>query len=535
MLSSDRVGKRDAWINVMIALLPFYLLFLAAALTWMLRKRAVRVQWGLSAILGLLIWIATLTLRLGPDQYVQISAWQPSQMFQSPLSLAVDPITWPVIYAVVTLLVAMILTSASREPAPTTGIRVFWFLYTGSAVIAILANNLLTVIITWTLFDFISAIFLFSLLQSEIEIRQVFTRLSIDIFGVLLVLAGTAFSLPTVEGISLTEPITSALGIFLIMLGGFVRLGLFPLHFNLPSLLEFRRGLGSLMRLYPPAIVLAFLAKLFQAGIPPEILPWLYIAGISSLVIGGLRWILASDALIGRPFFILAVCGVGVIASTSAPENYMGIASAAIVLLLAGAVLSLTEIFTPSHRFLALGAVIVQLGLPILPAGILGGIAGSQVVQPWPGLLVSMGIMLGISLTALGSLQVYYAPEISWRTGENLSRLSYGLGIALPILSSVGLGIHLRSEFDLWSWVMLGVQFVLIASGFFFFRSLPEGELGRFRIRISRLDPSNLYFLTGRGLNMLQAGFRSIAGLIEGEAAILWIFAITVFLILATG
>jgi hypothetical protein len=256
---------------------------------------------------------------------------------------------------------------------------------------------------------------------------------------------------------------------------------------------------------------------------------------MSGIFLGGLRWIFESDSVAGRPYFILALSGVGVLASASLPDNYMGIVSASVLLLLAGVVVSLTEIFTPSHRILALGGALVQLGIPFLPASILLNIASLNALEIWPGLLWAIAIVIGVSLTTLGSLHIYFAKETSWRTGESLVRLTYGLGLSLPILTTIGIGIHLQSGINLWSWIMLGIQLLVVVGGYFSLRSLPEGSIGRFRINISRLDPSRFYTAIGGALRFVLSGLRSVADLIEGEAAILWIFAIAGFLILASG
>jgi hypothetical protein len=321
----------------------------------------------------------------------------------------------------------------------------------------------------------------------------------------------------------------------LIALGSFVRLGLLPLHFNLPGLMVSRRGLGSLLRLYPPAIVIAFLAKIFRAGIPDQTLPWFLIAGITGLAIGGLRWILESDTVAGRPFFILGMSGIGIFTVASVTDAYMTLVAAAITLLLAGAVLSLAEVFTPSHRVLALGAALIQLGIPIMPVGIIISTAGILVRGNLTEIVAAIGIVLGISFTALGSLHTYYTIEKPWRTGESLVRLTFGLGLSLPIFTSIGIGLHLRPEVDLWSWILVGLQVLLVVSGFALLRNLSERDIGRVRFNLSRIDPTAFYAAIEGALQFFLAGMRSIANLIEGEAAILWIIAITVFLVLASG
>ena len=535
MLSIDEELASGTGISAVILLLPVLLLLLSASGVWLARNRAMRTQWGVSAAMALAIWVVSLLLRLGPDLQYQISVWQPSEIFSSPLSLSMDTISWPIMYAVVTVLVAMIFTAAARERETKTEARVFWFLYSACALLAISADNLLTVVITWTLFDFLSAVFLIGFLGYEAEMRQVLSRLGLNLFGVLLVLAGSAVSIAEGDGISLVNPIHAPLSVFLLAMGAFVRVGLQPLHFNLPALLTERRGLGTLMRLYPPAIALTFLARLFRAGIPDTTLGWFLVAGVGGALIGGLRWMLETDAIVGRQYIILGISGVGILAAASMPQEYLGIVAAAVVILLAGAVLSLTVIHTPSHRVFALGAAFLILGIPWLPSSILTNTASLAALMLWPGLLWALIMVVAMSMAILGSLHLYFAEELPWRTSESLVRMTYGLGLSLPVFTSIGIGFQLRPSIGLWTWILLGIQIALVVLGYFALRKLPEGSAGRFQINISRFDSADVYERFGRAMGVFLQAVRGIAGLIEGEAAILWIFAITTFLILASG
>lgn len=515
-------------------LLPVFLMLTASGLIWLTRNSSVRTQWGISAIMALAIWIISLLLRLGPDLQIQISVWQPSEIFSALLSISLDEISWPIMYSIATVLVAMIFTAASREASASISVRVFWFAYSAVAVIAVLADNIITVIISWALFDFLSAIFLFGLLRRDDEIRQVLARLAIDILGVLLVLAGAAVSISSGTGTSLSEPIQSELSVLLLSLGGFVRLGLLPLHFNLPALLNVRRGLGTLYRLYPPAIVLAFFSKLFRAGIPEETLIWFLIAGLSGALLGGLRWVLEQQPISGRPFFVLGMSGLAVSTTATMPDQYMGVVSASILLLLAGSVLSLGEIHTPSHRVLVFGPGMIILGIPFLPGSVLSNIAYSNVLRSATGVIWAVVIMACLAMMILGSLHLYYAQETPWKTGESLVRLSYSLGLSLPALSVIGIGAQLRPVISVGTWIMLGSQFVLVLIGFVILRRIPEGQVGRFQFNLSRFDPEQIYASFGQLFSRITELLRATAGLIEGEAALLWIFAVAAFVFLAT-
>jgi formate hydrogenlyase subunit 3/multisubunit Na+/H+ antiporter MnhD subunit len=517
----------------MILLLPVFFLIIAAAANWFSRKQALRIQWALSAVLAVLIWILTLLLRLGPDQVLEASVWQPIDIFRDPISFSFDSLSWPIIYAVVTVLVAMIFTAGAREGVPPANIRSFWFLYSASAILAILADNLLTIVIAWTLFDLLSAFFLFSILGYSSNIRQVLTRLSIDVFGVMLLLAGIGVSAASGDSLSLDAPFSSVVGVILLGLAGFVRLGLMPLHFNLPQLIPLRRGMGSLLRLYPPALVLTFLARLFRAGVPSQVLIVFLIAGLTGILIGGIRWVLETDSLIGRPFFILVVSGIAVFALSTGDGAYLTIIPATIILLLAGSALSLTEIHAPSHRIFAATAPMILLAVPIFPSGVfLGRTLGTDLVNfgIWP-----IIVLVGLGAATLGSMHLYFSQETPWRTSESLVRVTYTLGLALPFLSSIGIGFYLNPEFRLINWILLAIQVLVVGVAFALLRRVDDKSITRLRGGLSGFDPARLYGSIGRLVTTSLRAFRSLAELIEGEAAILWIYAVVAFLVLASS
>lgn len=531
MLSSDDVLEALTGIMHVILLLPVLLMLLSASAIWFVRNRPIRTQWGVAAAMAVVIWIISLLLRLGSDLNYQISVWQPSDMFSTPLSLALDAISWPIMYAVVTVLVAMIFTAASRDSESNTGVRVFWFLYSACAVLAILADNLLSVVITWTLFDFLSAIFLIVILGREANIPALFTRLSVDLFGVLLILAGAVVMGNGDTG----NPNQTPLSLFLLAMGAFIRLGLLPIRYNLAVLHAENRGLGSLFRLIPSAIALTFIARLFRAGIPDQALGLFLIAGTVAALIGSFRWMLETDALVGQPNFILGISGVGMLAAARVPGAFVAIVAAAVLILLAGAVLSLTVIYTPSHRVFSLGAALLLFGIPWLPASHLMDNASIVALTSWPGLIWNLIIVVSLTMAILGCIHLYFAEQKAWRTSESLVRLTYGLGLSLPIFTSIGIGIQLRPNIELVTWILLMVQIAITVVGYLALRTLPEGIVGQLQLNISTIDLAYLYRPIRIALGYIAKALQALAGLIEGEAAILWIFAITIFLILASG
>src|SRR5206468_7373411 len=72
----------------------------------------------------------------------------------------------------------------------------------------------------------------------------------------------------------------------LLTLAAVFRLGLFPLHLALPSDLNIRQGLGTLLRLIPAAVALETLSRIAVYGFPEAVRPWLVLFALAAAVVG---------------------------------------------------------------------------------------------------------------------------------------------------------------------------------------------------------------------------------------------------------
>jgi hypothetical protein len=479
-----------------------------------------------------LTWVVCLVLSTSVGSSTSLSVWRPEDLFASRLQLTFDATGWQLTYAAVTVYLSLALTQAARPGTTTIGTRVILPLYAGLGVAAMLAGNLLTVAITWATLDLLTFIFLMSATTDEDAIPGIITRLSMDGLSVITVLAAAAASWGSGKANTAFGEISTPLSAGLIAFAGLIRLGMFPLHFSLPKVPRARRGLGTMIRLMPPAIVLAVLARQFASGFPGELVPWLSVAGAIGAVVGGSRWALSEDPMQGRPFFVLAIASTGVLAAGLDPGGTGEIlANTGTMILLVGCAFSLAEIHSPAHRIWPIAAAVIVLGAPLTLGGVLTGALAVGIAGIGTAVLAVLG-GIGLAAVGIGVISGATSPQTNWPIGESLVRIVYGLGISLPVLVAIGMGLQLpeaRSMIGGLFFLGVGIAAVL---GRFALRGLPHRyrELGR--RAMARLDPGSLY----RGASTAYVGVlrfvRSVAAPLEGQGGMLWLLVVLILVLL---
>ena len=518
-----------------MAAIPSIILFVGAVLLWALRRRREAPLWAVSSALGAVTWLVCLALSTSLGSSTSLSVWRPEALFASRLVLDLDPTGWQMAYAAVTVFLSLALTQAARPGATTIGTRVMLPIYVGLSLAAMLAGNLLTVAITWALLDLLTFVFLMSVTTDEDAIPGIITRLAVDGLSVVIVLgaavAGRASGQPDTSFGDISTPFSAGL----IATAGLIRLGMFPLHFSLPKLPRARRGLGTLIRLLPPAVVLAVLARQFDTGFPAGLVPWLRLAGAVGVIVGGVRWALAEDPIQGRPFFVLAVAGMGVLAASLDPgETGVMLANTGILILLAGDAFSLAEIHTPTHRVWPIAAAVIAVGAPFTPGGVLAGAFSRAIVQPattWLGVLGT----IGLGAIGIGMISAAFSPAGKWPVGESLVRVVYGLGIGLPVLVAVGMGVQTPEATSLGGTLVFLAAGLAALAGRYAFGRLPHAtrEIGK---RVAgRLDPNPVYNAAWQIYKGVLRIVRTLASPLEGEGAMLWMLVVVILVLLGIG
>lgn len=513
--------------------LPLIALVFAGITTWVLRNRTARTQWAVGAGFAILTWLITMALSSFLPASSSFSVWQPERLFQSPLSFSLDETSWAYMYASTTVLLAMVLTAATRRYAAPAEVRSFWFIFTALTLIALLAANLVTLTISWALMDFLTLVFFLRYAARPEDVQRALVRTGIDMAGLLLLLAGASMNYQAGGDTSITTAFVSNTGVLLVILASLIRLGILPLHYGIPTFEPLRRGMGTLLRLFPPAVSMVLLTRLFELDIAAQNRTWIMVAGGVGVFIGGVRWVLEDDVIESRPFFVLTISSLAVLIGASGVGGE-GPRAAGVMMLLVGATLSLTVIYSPAQRIWPLLGSLLLLGLPWSVGGIVAASLGELIgTGIWLPSVIVGGI--GMMLLGLGSLHAVLEEEIPWPSGETLVRIMFSMGLALPILVSLGLGIWLQTAPGINGLSIFGFSVILAVLMFVILRRMPPGIVQRWQAGVSRVDPQGAYRALWRPLKVIGRIARLSGSVFEGEGALLWMAVVVLFLILALG
>ena len=111
----------------------------------------------------------------------------------------------------------------------------------------------------------------------------------------------------------------------------------------------------------------------------------------------------------------------------------------------------------------------------------------------------------------------------------------FSVGLALPILVSLGLGIWLQAAPGVYSLSIFGLSVTLAALMFALLRRMPPGIVQRWQAVVSRADPQGFYRAMWRPIKGIARIARMSGSIFEGEGALLWMAVAVLFLILALG
>ncbi len=502
----------------MLIVITISLLFLTALVLLTVRFLRPNFQFfWLTAVGGaLLAWISVWLWQARMPLELQLSPWQPINLFVDFPSFLADGISWPLALSLTTLALAAILTATVRadlnDPLSSAGTLIL----TGFGVLAVTANNPLTLVLIWAAIDISELIIFLSLVNEPAASERVVISFSTRAAGIALVLWANMISVSNQSSMDFSS-IPSQAGLFL-LLGAALRLGVLPLHLPYPSESSLRRGSGTALRLIAAVSSLILLARIPVESVQSSLTPLLLILTALAGLYSGWTWLRAPDELSGRPFWLIGMAALAVAAALRGDPA--GAVAWSCALALAGGALFLAS---AQQIWLSRALLVGAWGLSALPFSLT---AAGWLINPsgfwlmWPFLLVTQAL-----LTA-GYIRHALRPG----TRENFesqpvgSRNIYPAGIVTVLLTILLLGFFGWDgalTIGLWP---LGLAASLLTVGLVW-------TIPRFRllnpIRAHWLRPSrswldNIY----RGLWSLYQQLarlgRLISATLEGDGGIMW-------------
>ncbi|MGA9531222.1 MAG: hypothetical protein WBR18_00750 [Anaerolineales bacterium] len=501
-----------------------------AGLLWLARRRLAREHWaGSVATAALLSGIVIVAGWLAMPSQFALSSWRPSTLFQARIDLVLDSSSWMLVLGSSMLLLSALLTSAARPGSSNATTRSLSLVYTALAIAAFQAANLLTVILFWTLADGLSFFVLVSEADNIATVRGLIRRFGVQSASILLVMAAAVSASEGVqEIIEGAQPALLGAAVLL-------RVGLWPLHVGLPQLPGVRRGMGALVRLFPPAMALALLGRFLPGDTPVWVRATLLLLAAASILIGGFRWTSAWDPVQARPYLVLCFAGLGVAAAYGAvPVGREAAIATAFGMLIVGGAISQAVLHESWHRWLLVLVGLLASGMPYSPihrsllmlseVGPLEPVLTLVVVMTWVGLL----------LIAAGMFRLSRRPLVEWESGEGFVRSAYALGLFGLIGAVVPVAVRLAEPrpnllSSLSFAVVVGLATFLAFQSFPWLQSAIQGGAklaDGLATNADRFAESTFSV----GLNAAAKGVRGLGAVFEGKAALLWVY---VFVLMA--
>ena len=494
--------------------------------------------WLIAAAAAFSAWLMTISLLNSLPLSITLVEWKPVELFPVTPALLVDAVSWPFALAVTTLVLAAILSDVAQASIATADAAgenpPDWWSWAagltlaGLGVLAVLADNLVTVLLALSAMDLVEIVIWLSQARNRKESEQVATAFSGRLAGIVGILWTGIMAQST--GLPLTfDTLNPQTGTTLILSAG-LRLGVLPGNVALIQELARRRTMSSLVRLIPPAASLALLGRA-AFGADPALAPYLLLVTGLAAVYGGLSWAAAKDELQGQGAWVLGMSALALASAVRAqPAAGLGWGLA---LLLPGGTLFLTSArkkwLLPFH---ILGALCLS-ALPFMPSW-----QGVRLYSaPFAPALVLF--LIAHALLLAGYLRHALNQTGSAQGGERWVWAIYPVGLALPVLVNIGIAWWSRpgaaGSFQaqpLWFESWPGVVSAALAGAIILIgrrsRGAPLQRVERLQALVSL---GWLYRLVWAAFYAVRRLVFLISRVLEGQAGILWALLVLTLLL----
>ncbi len=468
-------------------------------------QRGFRSNWLLALAGASLAWLSLLFLRLQLPLSAGIPAWWAGKGLGYSATFILDEISWTLVFAVCSLLVAALLGQVHRAMSAAWYSWAPTLVIGAAAILSVLSGDLLTFVFTWAFLDILTFTLLAFQLSGAAERRAAMQLLPQNFLAIFLLMAAWALSF---YGQDLSEVLVfMALGL---------RLGLWvPQNKNqgLPSL---RDGQQLMLVLVPLAASLSLAAR-FET--PAE--PWVSILSLLVLLpstYSAAKWLWPSQSK-DLAYWKLGFAGLTAAAALNgSPAAALGYA---LVLLLGLGLLDLVQL---AGRYRPLAAVLGALllcGLPLTVSNWTSNLIAKPVSPvAFVFLFVQAGLIAGWLRRATQGLGRSAPPEPWMQTIEwiglfvqPVALLALGLGL-LPYLGTK------QPSLPLWPALLIagasGAIFLFIRNR----ESLPGNRVWKVADFIFSLRW--LQQLESLAVGGMDAFLKLLGELLEGRAGILW-------------
>jgi hypothetical protein len=506
----------------MLILVTVITLFLAAIVLLVLQSTAFgsRYSWLIATGGALLGWISVLIWQLQIPMSLQFPAWEPAVLFSQSPTFVGDEIAWVFAVSLTTLCLAIIVTAVVRSnfPAPVNWVGLL--ILTSLGVLAVVADNPLTLVLIWAAIDLLELVVQMRVLENPRLSERAVIAFSSRAAGILVLLWAGMVSVAGGQTLDFRQAPPQA-GLYL-LLAAALRIGVLPLHLPYASESALRRGFGTGLRMISVASSLILLARVPSSSLTSTLTPYLLILTSLAAVYGGWMWLRAPDELNGRAFWIIGMSSLAVTAALRA--NPPGAAAWGCGIVLAGGALFLAS---EQNRWLARALLIGAWGISALPFSLTATGWTRVGVTPLLGWLAWPFLIAAHAMLVAGFVR--HSQRVSTRPANEeqpiWAKNVYPIGIGLLLATIIGLGVFGWSgTLQLGSW-FVAVLVALLAVGILWLT--PRSRILN-PVRAHWVQPASstwldqLYLAVWNLYRRLGRISRGVSDVLEGESGIMW-------------
>ena len=516
----------------MLILITVLILLLTALslLLLLLFRPDFRYSWMLATTGAFLAWISVFFWQAQIPLLLSLPSWEPASLFtDSPLFLA-DQSSWTYAFALVTLILGTLLTAIARPNFPNSAAWAGTLALGAVGIMAVLADNPLTLVLAWTAIDLAELFTLLGSVKGKNLRERVVISFTMRVLGSAFLLWANFASAAAGSSLNFVAAPSQA-GIYMLIAAG-LRLGVLPMHLPFRTESALRRGFGTMLRLSSAASSLILLARIPFSSLHSPLIP--YILGLVTLaaLYGGWMWFRASETLDARPYWLLGMGSLALAATLRA--NPTGSVAWGLALIFGGGILFLSSLEHIWLKRLLFFNVVLMAGLPF-----------TFTATGWINKSASWWIFTPLLLTAHALLLAGYFRHARRgdKTPLNLDnqflRILYPAGILVFSLSQIMLGIiGWQGAAQVGAWVS-SLFIVLLTAALIWLRP-----------RVRALNPLQAHWLTPNtesGFNRVYSAFWSlyyalrnlseqITNILESDGGTLWaLLFLIVFASLLSG
>jgi len=448
---------------------------------------------------------------------LQFSIWQPTTLFSQSPTIIADGIAWAFATSLATLCFSIVITAAVRSDFPNPLSWVGTLILTSFGILAVVADNPLTLVLIWAAIDLVELITQMRFVEDPKLSERVVIAFASRATGILILLWADMVSVANGQALDFLGAPPQA-GLYLVIAAG-IRIGVLPLYLPYPNEASLRRGFGTGLRMVSAASSLILLARIPASSLTSPFIPYLWMLVSIAAVYGGWMWLRAPDELNGRPYWLIGMGSLAIAAALRA--NPIGAAAWGCALILSGGALFLSS---EQNRWLTRALLIGALGISSLPFSLSATGWNSGSLNFWiafPFLLVSHAMLIAgfIRHSQRTVTRVSNEDQPIW------ARNVYPIGVFLLLLMVILLGLFgWDGTLQIGNWIM-GLIASILTVGLLWLTP---------RLRI--LNPVRAHWVRPANASWLDLGYQTLWGIyrqlgrlsnaftnmLEGESGIMW-------------